>query len=103
MRAGQGFCGERNNCLIQAVTEFPEDYTQSVIKLQSVAPNCLHQSQSPKFELPDGSSRRTFGLESGDGADYPGCLRTEIYPGFALDNRTFPCMEATPYRAFHAC
>ena len=77
MGAGQGFCGERNNCLIQAVTEFPEDYTQSVIKLQSVAPNCLHQSQSPKFELPDGSSRRTFGLESGDGVVYPGCLRTE--------------------------
>ena len=59
------------------MTEFPEVYTQSVINLQSVAPKCLQQSQYPKFDLPDGSSRRTFGLESGDGVVYPGCLRTE--------------------------
>ena len=76
MRAGQGFCGERNNCLIQAVTEFPEDYTQSVINLQSAAPECLQQSQSPMFDLPDGSSRRTFALESGEELEYPGCVRT---------------------------
>ena len=62
---------------IQAVTELPQDYTQSVINLQAVAPECLRQSQSPEFHLPDGSSRRTFGLESGDGTEYPGCVRTE--------------------------
>ena len=62
---------------IQAVTEFPEDYTQSVINLQSLAPECLQQSQSPQFDLPDGSSRRTFGVESGDGSEYPDCVRTD--------------------------
>ena len=59
------------------MTEFPEDYTQSVINLQAVAPECLQQSQSPQFDLPDGSSRRTFGVESGDGREYPGCVRTD--------------------------
>ena len=47
------------------MTEFPVDYSQSVIQLQAKAPECLQQSQSPEFDLPDGSVRRTFGLESG--------------------------------------
>ena len=59
------------------MTDLPADYSQSVIQLQAKAPECLHQSQSPLFDLPDGSVRRTFGLESGEDTEYPECIRQE--------------------------
>ena len=61
------------------MTEFPVDYSQSVIQLQAKAPECLQQSQSPEFDLPDGSVRRTFGLESGGEMEYPECIRRESH------------------------
>ena len=48
-----------------------------MIQLQARAPECLHQS--PEFDLPDGSVRRTFGLESGGERDYPECIRRESH------------------------
>ena len=65
--------------IVQAVTEFPVDYSQSVIQLQAKAPECLQQSESPEFDLPDGSVRRTFGLESGGEMEYPECMRRESH------------------------
>ena len=62
---------------MQAISGMPSEYSQAVIELQNSAPQCLDSEQSPKFSLPDGSTRVTWARDSSEQRQHvPKCIQS---------------------------
>jgi len=60
-----------------AISGMPSEYSQAVIELQNSAPQCLDSEQSPKFSLPDGSTRVTWARDSSEHRQHvPKCIQS---------------------------
>merc|ERR1711936_1112154 len=54
------------------VNNLPPEYAEAVRGLKTNGPKCLESNSLPVFDLPDGSRRQTFALESD--TEYPECV-----------------------------
>ena len=59
------------------VSNLPPDYTKAVEDLKKNGPKCLESNSLSVFDLPDGSQRRTFALNSDTSGEYPDCVEEE--------------------------
>ena len=59
------------------VSSLPPEYAEAVRGLKTHGPKCLENNSLPVFDLPDGSQRRTFALDSDTRTEYPDCVEEE--------------------------